>query len=81
MKTGKDYLEAIRFSIPLKDIFEVVDSCHYNYDEEYCPVLLKLGKDYDKDIVIPEEEAKSSMCSGTSFRSGRRAAIKFSSER
>ena len=58
MKTGKDYLEAIRFSIPLHDIFTVVDSCHYNYDEEYCPVLLKLGKDYDKHMLAPEEEAK-----------------------
>jgi len=32
----------------LKDIISVVDSCHFNYFEEYCPVLLKLGRDYDK---------------------------------
>jgi len=58
LKTGKDYLEAIRFSIPLQDIFTVVDSCHFNYDEEYCPVLLKLGKDYDKHLMDKDEEAK-----------------------
>lgn len=55
-KTGKAYLEAIRFSIPLHDIFTVVDSCHFNFDEQYCPVLLKLGKDYDKHLIDADEE-------------------------
>ena len=59
MKNGKDYLEAIRFSIPLHDILTVVDSCHFNYNDEYCPVLLKLGKDYDKHLD-KEEELKTS---------------------
>ncbi len=54
-KLGIEYLEDIRFSIPLQDIFSVVDSCHFNFFEEYCPVLVKLGKDYDKHL---KSEAK-----------------------
>jgi hypothetical protein len=55
LKNGKEYLEAIRFSIPLQDILTVLDSCHFNYNDEYCPVLLKLGKDYDKHLDKEEE--------------------------
>jgi len=51
--SGKDYLKAIRNTIPLEGIFKVVASCHFNYDEEYCPVLLKLGRNYDKNLKPP----------------------------
>jgi len=50
MEFGKDYLEAIRISLPLEDIFKVVDSCHYNYDELYAPMLLKLGQYCDMKL-------------------------------
>ena len=53
-KIGSEYLEEIRISIPLQNIFEVVESCHYNYFDEYCPVLGKLGNDYDKHLIKDE---------------------------
>lgn len=43
-KNGKQYLEGIRFSIPTDDFFSVVDSCHFNYFEDFCPVLVQLDK-------------------------------------
>ena len=33
-------------------MFEVIDSCHYNHFEKYCPVLVKLGTNYRKEDDI-----------------------------
>ena len=38
-KNGKQYLESISFSIPTNDFFTVVDSCHFNHFEDFCPIL------------------------------------------
>lgn len=37
-------------------LYEIVDSCNYNTTEEFCPIILKLGKDlktkvYNQDVA------------------------------
>ena len=47
---AKEYLDKIRFTIELNELYQVVDSCHSNHNDELCPVLLKLGKKYDSRL-------------------------------
>jgi len=49
----------MRTTIKLKDYLTIVDSCHYNYYEKFCPVLVKIGKDYYKHLEKPEADMKT----------------------
>lgn len=55
IKTAKEYLEKIRVNLELDDVIEIIDSCHFNYFENFCPVLIRLGPNY----VVLDDKAES----------------------
>jgi len=38
------HIKSVKFEIPTNELYEIYDSCNYNTENEFCPVLLKLGK-------------------------------------
>jgi len=55
-ETSKDFINKVKVPIDLLGLYEIVDSCNYNISEEFCPVMLKLGKDlktkvYGQDLA------------------------------
>ena len=41
-KTAKHYIRNVTQAIPTNLLYEILYSCNYKYDAEYCPVLLKM---------------------------------------
>ena len=40
---SKDYIKMVNNTIPVENLYEVIDSCNYNETNYWCPVLLKVG--------------------------------------
>ena len=40
----EDHLKNVKFEIPTNELYEIYDSCNYNTENEFCPVLLRLGQ-------------------------------------
>jgi len=38
-------MNAVMYSVPLDKLYEVMFSCQYNEDSEYCPIILKIIDD------------------------------------
>lgn len=55
--TTTEYIDKLRFSIPLDKLYSVKDSCLYNSASAFCPVLVKIGdkllKDQQNEITHP----------------------------
>lgn len=49
-KTSKEFINKVKQPINLLGLYEIVDSCNYNTSEEFCPVMLKLGKDFKTKV-------------------------------
>ena len=45
MATGVDYINKIKYDVPLDNLYKIIDSCNYAEGNEYCPVILTVGKD------------------------------------
>ena len=43
MKNVKDYIKKIKFNVPMHKIYKICDSCNYNIENDFCPILVKLG--------------------------------------
>ena len=40
---SEDYINKLRFNVKLDKLYTIYDSCHYNTDSKYCPVVVKVG--------------------------------------
>ena len=40
--TAKDFMDKVMFSVPLNKLYQVIGSCNYNEDAEFCPVLVEI---------------------------------------
>ena len=38
-----DYINKLRFNVKLDKLYTIYDSCYYNTDSKYCPVVVKVG--------------------------------------
>ena len=45
MSKGVDYINKIKYDVPLDNLYKIIDSCNYAEGNEYCPVILAVGKD------------------------------------
>ena len=41
-KSAKDYLKEVMFKVEVSQLYEVVDSCVYDPNNVFCPVLLEI---------------------------------------
>ena len=53
---SKDYIEKVNNTIPVNELYEVIDSCNYNEKNYWCPVLLKIGNELLKEKFVGEEK-------------------------
>lgn len=47
--TTEEYINKLRFSIELDSLYKVYDSVSSNTESRFCPVLVKIGKDFIDD--------------------------------
>lgn len=47
--TTEEYINKLRFSIELDNLYKVYDSCCSNTESLYCPVIVKVGRDFIDD--------------------------------
>ena len=45
MSKGVDYINKIKYDVPLDNLYKIIDSCNYAEGNKYCPVILAVGKD------------------------------------
>ena len=41
-RSTKEFMQGVRYTIPLNELYEVQASCTYDEDANYCPVLVKI---------------------------------------
>ena len=44
MSHAADYVNKIKFDVDVSELYKIIDSCHYNVDNKFCPIIVKLGK-------------------------------------
>lgn len=54
--TTTEYIHKLRFSIPLNQLYTVYDSCLYNSESKFCPVLVRIGDQLLREINKGEKE-------------------------
>ena len=45
MAKGVDYINKIKYDVTLDDLYKIEDSCNYTEGNDFCPVILSVGKD------------------------------------
>ena len=43
MQSASEYINMIKFNVDVGHIYKICDSCNYNVDNDFCPIIVKLG--------------------------------------
>ena len=43
MPNAAEYINKIKFNVDVSQIYQICDSCNYNMENAFCPIILKLG--------------------------------------
>ena len=52
---AKDYMQQVSYSVPIDKLYQVIDSCNFSTDLDFCPVMLKIVD----DKIIEENGGKA----------------------
>ena len=53
-ESAKEYLEKVRFRVEVSELYKVIDSCVYDPNNVFCPVLVEIMN----DEIIKENDGK-----------------------
>ena len=46
IKSAKEFMANVMYSVPLSKLYQVVASCQYNEGADFCPVLVKIKDEF-----------------------------------
>ena len=55
LSNAKNFIQEVRFTLNLEELYTVVDSANYNCKNKFCPVLLKVGPKMLPNVPEPED--------------------------
>ena len=48
---SKKFLREVMFKVPLNKLYELVASCQYNEESDFCPVLVRVVNEKVREII------------------------------